>query len=91
VCGRCTGIYLGGAVAAMILLASKGMAAGRIKHPAAARIVRRTLFVAAIPTLATLLFEWRTGTLPANWIRAATGVPLGAAVAWVIGSVADVK
>jgi len=45
------------------------------------------LFIALIPTAATLIFEWTTGVTPGNWVRALTGVPLGAAVAWAVGMV----
>jgi hypothetical protein len=45
---------------------------------------RATLIVAALPTIATLLYEWTTGQMPPNWIRALAGVPIGWAVAWVI-------
>jgi hypothetical protein len=31
------------------------------------------------PTALTLVFEWTTGTMPANWIRALAGFPIGAA------------
>ena len=49
--------------------------------------VRRLLFLAALPTIATLLFEWTTGQMPSNMVRAAAGLPLGAAVAWIVGKV----
>jgi Predicted membrane protein (DUF2085) len=49
-----------------------------------ADIVRAILLVAALPALASLVYEWTTGHMPAHWIRAATGVPLGATVAWLI-------
>jgi hypothetical protein len=45
---------------------------------------RVALALAAVPTLATLLYEWTTGDTPANWIRALAGIGLGAAVATVI-------
>ena len=45
------------------------------------------LLVAFVPTAVTLAFEWSTGVMPANWIRALAGLPLGAAVAWAIGMV----
>ena len=78
VCARCTGLYLGAAVAAM--------AAGTIQPDPAAdtRRARVTLLVAALPTIATLAYEWATGDMPANAVRAAAGLPLGAAVAWLI-------
>jgi uncharacterized membrane protein len=76
VCARCTGIYLGGAVAALAAVAGE-----RRVLPAAGRTA---LIVAAVPSLATLVFEWTTGQMPAGWVRALAGVPLGAVVAWVI-------
>jgi len=77
VCARCTGIYVGAAVAAVTLLFV----------PARGGRPRTVLFVAMLPTAATLLFEWTTGVMPSHWIRALAGVPLGAAVAWAIGMV----
>jgi hypothetical protein len=52
----------------------------RVRLPAP----RRILLLAALPTAATLLVEWTTGQMPANWIRALAGFPIGAAVVWVI-------
>ena len=37
------------------------------------------LAVAAVPTAATLVYEWTTGDMPSNMIRALAGAPLGAA------------
>jgi hypothetical protein len=48
---------------------------------------RRLLIVALLPTAFTLVYEWTTGAMPANWIRAFAGVPLGAAVIWLVGMV----
>lgn len=125
VCARCTGIYLGAAFAAVILLgrdvrlpvpsvsegkpdATRGQKRDvRLKpdttrgpkrdvwlEMAALRLANvglsnaRILFVAAaIPTAATLVYEWTTGDTPANWIRALAGAPVGAAVAWIIREV----
>jgi uncharacterized membrane protein len=85
VCARCTGIYFGAAATAVSL------AVTRRRHPAEARSAkadpRTVLLLAVIPTALTLAFEWSTGVTPANWIRALTGLPLGAAVAWAIGMV----
>lgn len=77
VCARCTGIYVGGAVAALAAVAT----GNRGRLPAAGRT---ELIVAALPSLATLVFEWATGQMPAGWVRALAGAPLGAVVAWVI-------
>ena len=82
VCARCTGIYSGAGIAALVLLT-------RRLGPAAAfgrNTVRLMLVSGSLPSLATLVFEWRTDHAPANWVRALAGFPLGAAVAWTIGS-----
>ena len=58
-------------------------------NTAPAARARRLLLAALAPTAITLVYEWTTGTMPANWIRALAGVPLGAAVAWLIGTLND--
>ena len=45
---------------------------------------RAALVLAALPTILTLVYEWTTGQTPANWIRAAAGVPIGVVVAWIV-------
>jgi hypothetical protein len=103
VCARCTGIYAGAALMAMAVT-GRGAAARRRSKPVAsadgvrrasrstvARSVgdaRRVLFLAALPTAATVIYEWSTGQMPTNWIRATSGVPLGAVVAWIVCTVA---
>jgi len=77
VCARCTGIYFGAAAAAVLL---PPVASVR----AAGRRARIGLAAAAMPTAATLLYEWTTGVTPANAIRFAAGLPLGAAAAWLV-------
>jgi uncharacterized membrane protein len=77
VCARCTGIYVGAAVSAIALLWLRV----REGNP------RAVLVAATLPTAATLVFEWTTGVVPAHWVRALAGVPLGAAVAWAIGMI----
>ena len=93
VCARCTGIYVGAAATAIALSVTRSVpaeaqrakaGASRFGGQASARVV---LLAALVPTAATLVFEWTTGTMPANWIRALAGLPLGAAVAWAIGMV----
>jgi hypothetical protein len=91
VCARCMGIYAGAAIAACLLLMRRPRDAGgpmkesdiRAGFPAA----RTVLFVSALPTAATLVFEWTTGLTPGNWTRAVSGAPLGAAVAWIVSGV----
>jgi uncharacterized membrane protein len=78
VCARCTGIYLGAAVSAV--LAARGVRAAAL----APRTLRRVLLAAAVPTALTLVFEWTTGVTPSNTVRFAAGVPIGAAIAWAV-------
>ena len=103
VCARCTGIYVGAAVAAtvaMVRLPSLSLRPGkpdatydskvRLKPDTtyntanSTRRARALLAVAALPSAITLVYEWTTGDTPSNAIRALAGVPLGAAVAFVI-------
>jgi uncharacterized membrane protein len=79
VCARCTGIYLAAAMTSVV-----GTAAGQGLTVVRPRTSRLIVFAAAIPTLATLGFEWTTGHTPSNMTRALAGVPLGAAVAWIV-------
>jgi len=51
-----------------------------------ARIV---LALAAVPTAVSLVYEWTTGDTPSHAIRAAAGVPIGVAVAWLIVAATD--
>ena len=83
VCARCAGIYAGAAMAAAVLLTGTGRQSGGRTRILADRL---RVLAAALPTVATLLFEWSTGSTPSNTVRALAGVPLGAAVAWVIGA-----
>ena len=39
--------------------------------------------------IATLLYETISGQMPSNLIRALSGVPIGAAVAWIVWSAAS--
>jgi len=87
VCARCTGIYAGAAVASMVVWARPRAGHRDAAATASAASARRLLVAALAPTIVTLIYEWTTGITPANWIRAVTAVPLGAAVAWLIGTV----
>jgi uncharacterized membrane protein len=91
VCARCAGLYFG--ATAMVLLAAgqlRRALAGTADRPRALfgwlfRVAPvRVLVIAAVPTAVTLVYEWITGHDPGNWVRAATGGPLGAAVAAVL-------
>jgi uncharacterized membrane protein len=72
VCARCVGIYAGAAIGAV----------SRVRWPVA--YWRRALVVAALPTAATIGYEWTTFEVPANWIRALAGLPLGAVISLIV-------
>ena len=102
VCARCTGIYAGGAIAAIVALMKAALTGTARLEPRPTYNItpvghrfsgatlfssaRATLIVAAIPTIATLAFEWTTGQMPANWIRALAGSAIGAAVVSAIAT-----
>jgi uncharacterized membrane protein len=75
VCGRCSGLYLGGAVGALV-------AAIGLRRPRGASSRRLgPLAIVAVPTAITFVLEW-TGLAPvSNLARSITAVPLGALVA----------
>jgi uncharacterized membrane protein len=89
VCARCTGIYVGAAAAALWLMVvpARGRHDGAMPSTSASRIV---LVAVLLPTAATLLYEWTTGTMPSHMIRALAGAPIGIGVIWLIAS-ADLR
>jgi uncharacterized membrane protein len=81
VCARCTGIYLGAAlvaVAGFTRLTPVRLATWIASRSAGLAVI------AAAPTVATLVVEWTTGSVPSNAVRAAAGVVLGAALAALV-------
>jgi uncharacterized membrane protein len=64
----------------------EGGALRRIALPQTARLL---LAAAVGPSAVTLVFEWATGHTPGNWIRFAAGIPIGAAVAWLVRLAAE--
>jgi uncharacterized membrane protein len=82
VCGRCSGLYLGGGIGALIALAVR-----RSRH--ARHTDARLLILTAIPTMITIVLEWPGIYDVANLGRALAAIPLGAAVAVVIAGVVD--
>lgn len=81
VCARCTGIYLGAAAVALAALLSGGRWR---RHPIASQPLPLILMLGALPSMATLLWEWTTGVMPGNVPRLVAGLPIGAAVIAVI-------
>jgi hypothetical protein len=104
VCARCTGIYAGAALALLFVARRKAARlrshasfgeAGQSAEGAegarecgALRSARMLLIVSIVPAAATLVYEWTTGDMPANWIRALSGLPIGVVVAWIVQSAA---
>jgi uncharacterized membrane protein len=74
VCGRCTGLYLAGAIGAVAAWL------GRARLPAR---TRRLLLLAAVPTAATFAIEWSGAGNPGNALRASAALPLGAVAGWL--------
>jgi uncharacterized membrane protein len=78
VCARCAGIYGGAAVGLLLTLSAS------IRQRLFPFSPRMLLLAGALPTLMTLVLEWSGAWAGANNVRAAAGVTLGAAVAFVV-------
>jgi len=76
VCGRCSGLYLGGAAGALAWLVM------RRRRPSPRLIA--WLAVAGAPTALTFVLEWTALAGVGNGARALAGIPLGAMIAVVI-------
>ena len=78
VCARCAGIYAGAAAGSLLVLSAS-------VRERLFRFSPRTLLLAgAVPTWMTIVLEWSGAWAGANNARAAAGVPLGLAVAFVV-------
>jgi hypothetical protein len=96
VCARCTGIYLGAAIGVIGALVRRTpivgvrlwpdtpFGAGGDAASGFSRTARVTLVTAALPTALTLVYEWTTGVTPGNWVRAISGVVIGAVAALIV-------
>jgi len=80
VCARCTGIYVGAAVTVLFSPVARRL------QPSVRRSPKGVALLALLPAVATLVYEWTTGVAPSNWIRAASGLCLGAAIAALISA-----
>ena len=81
VCARCTGLYLGAALAIPFGLAAAVVASTRHN--------RRIIIVAALPTLITWTLEF-AGIMPfSNAVRFACALPLGFTASWLVLSITD--
>ncbi len=77
VCGRCSGLYLGGAAGAVA-------AAWSLRRRRRATRVLTWLAAAAVPTAITIALEWTALAPVTNAARGLAALPLGALVAFVI-------
>src|SRR5688572_1889686 len=75
VCSRCTGIYVGAAIAAVVAAAFDPARVAALRPH-----VRPLLVAGAAPTAVTVLAEWLGAWAPSHAVRLATGLPLGASV-----------
>ena len=76
VCARCSGLYLAAPFGAMAAL--------WLGRTLTRRAALTFMIVAALPSAMTLTWEWVSGTMPSNGVRAVAALPLGAAVAYLI-------
>lgn len=86
VCGRCFGIYAGAAVGALMgawMTMRSSESADRVARWGRSGL-RPLLVAVAIPTLATLFFEWLAVWHLTNAVRALAGSILGAGVAFAV-------
>jgi uncharacterized membrane protein len=79
VCARCTGIYVGAAVAAPIALF--------VAVAASAARARWALLIGALPTAVTWILEFAGLAHFSNLARFIAGMPLGFAAAWLVMTV----
>jgi len=76
VCARCTGIYVGAALAGIAV----GVSSIRARRWPAVSVA----LASTVPSLLTLIYEWTTGDMPSNGLRAAAGLPMGAVASWLV-------
>jgi uncharacterized membrane protein len=91
VCARCCGLYAGGLLGAVLWGGVAGLArqrSTRIRRLTSAHVLRATLVLAALPTLVSVATAWVGWWDPANLLRSALAVPLGAAIGAVTTAVA---
>jgi len=84
VCARCTGIYLGGALAAVPWCIAIARRRASAASTCSARQWRLVFAIAALPTLVTLAAEWSGIAAMSNAVRAIAGIPIGAVIVWIV-------
>jgi uncharacterized membrane protein len=76
VCGRCTGLYVSGAFAAVLAWIVS-------RRPRIPSNTRKMLLFASIPTALSVVLEWSGLVDLSNVGRALCALPLGAIAAWI--------
>lgn len=79
VCARCAGLYLAAPLGGIWFLLQR-----RTHRTRGGWQPSHVFIVAAIPTALTLAWEWGGLGVPANSVRFASALPLGAAILWVL-------
>jgi uncharacterized membrane protein len=85
VCARCEGIYLAAPFAITFTLAAQRRGARALRSRT---VWQRVVALACIPTIVTLMWEWTTGDITPDIMRAVAGAVLGAAIAATVAAVA---
>jgi uncharacterized membrane protein len=76
VCARCTGLYVSGALGALVAWFAA-------RRPRATRRTRAWLLWAAVPTALTVALELAGLLHTSNMLRALSALPLGASAGWI--------
>ena len=87
VCARCEGIYLASPFAITFILEAQRRGRGA-RALASRSLWQRLLVLASIPTIVTVLWEWTSGDITPDVVRAIAGAVLGAAIAATVAAVA---
>lgn len=85
VCGRCFGLYAGGALGSVAAMATRRSFTWR-RQPARKGPAYAVTLIAALPTLITVALEWGAGWRISNLTRALAAVPLAATIVFVVVS-----
>ena len=84
VCARCTGLYVGAGVSALMMF---GLGAVRTRRRCRWKDARTLFIVSALPTVVSILVETFGVVEPGNLVRALSGMPLGGTALFVTGDV----
>ena len=82
VCARCTGLYVGAGVSALMMFG-----AVRTRRRCRWKDARTLFIVSALPTVVSILVETFGVVEPGNLVRALSGMPLGGTALFVTGDV----